>query len=429
MKALVVPGVGAILEDGRLIPARESTETEGLDFAAQVQAAVASARPLVGVFDHAYVVEIARLTDPRTLVDEIRRPRTCRGCGKSFEARNATLDYCSVICRPHPGYRKPEAPEKRARRKAAQDAEHRSGTQGDRRRQIGPGRRLLARQGALGAEDGRPASLEGDWHIAPVRTQRPSLCICRVRSRRSWASATGPSEQSGLKREISFQNRRPSRTLVVRSARRRSERSPADRDPARRSSAGTSGACDRERLIRAACRRCRVDLGTGIRARARLSSPGGCRHHQRDRFRGDRAPAPRGTRPRHRRPVRCDRRDPGTGLPEQPRVRRRRPELEPRPKARRRPRVAGRPHAQRRGLRDPDPAGARASRATRGRGRTALGRLIEAGTVRTTDRVRWSRSVSRNIPSRRDRPTRANGSTAAARTTRSLLSSRVHDRR
>jgi len=41
VKALVVPGVGAILEDGRLIPARESTETEGLDFAAQVQAAVA----------------------------------------------------------------------------------------------------------------------------------------------------------------------------------------------------------------------------------------------------------------------------------------------------------------------------------------------------------------------------------------------------
>ena len=100
MRVFVAPGRGAVTADGRVVPARQSTETEGLDFEAQVQAAVASGRPLVELFDHAYVVEIARLTDPRTLVDEIRRPRTCRGCGKSFEARNATLVYCSVHLSP-----------------------------------------------------------------------------------------------------------------------------------------------------------------------------------------------------------------------------------------------------------------------------------------------------------------------------------------
>lgn len=143
MKALVIPGLGAVTEDGRVIPARQSTETEGVAFAQTIREAVASGRPLVERFDHVYVVEIDRLTDPTTLVDDVRRPRTCRRCGASFEARSATLVYCSVGCRPHPGYRKSEAPGGRVGRPLRTPSIRQ--VLSDRREQIGPGRRLLAR--------------------------------------------------------------------------------------------------------------------------------------------------------------------------------------------------------------------------------------------------------------------------------------------
>lgn len=47
MKALVVPGVGVIFEDGRILPAQRSSEREGVEFAGSVREVIAAGRPLV----------------------------------------------------------------------------------------------------------------------------------------------------------------------------------------------------------------------------------------------------------------------------------------------------------------------------------------------------------------------------------------------